>query len=188
MSGRPAVFLDRDGTIIVEKHYLADPAGVELIPGAAEALARLARAGYALVLITNQSGIARGLYARTDFERVQQRVEALLLEQGVRLDGVYHCPHHPDFDGPCECRKPAPGLFRRAADELGLDLSGSACVGDRLSDLEAALAFGARALLVLTGHGERERRGGWPGLEVVADLGAAADRILDQRLPAGVDR
>src|SRR5690606_21848860 len=133
--GRPAVFLDRDGTIVVERNYLADPARVELVPGAAAALRALAEAGYALVVVTNQSGIARGLYGEGEFRAVQRRIEELLAREGIRLDGVYHCPHHPDYTGPCECRKPAVGLYLRAARELGLDLSRSVCIGDRLKDV-----------------------------------------------------
>ena len=178
MSGRPAVFVDRDGTLIVEKHYLSDPAEVELIAGAGEALRRLAEAGYALVVITNQSGIARGRFTAADYERVQQRVRELLAAQGVRLDGVYYCPHHPDFTGPCDCRKPGLELYQRAARDLGLDLERSICVGDRIADVEPARRFRGRAVLVRTGYGAGEAARGWPQLEIVADMRAAADLIL----------
>ncbi|HEX7239268.1 MAG TPA: HAD-IIIA family hydrolase, partial [Longimicrobiaceae bacterium] len=103
---RPAVFLDRDGTVIHDAHYLADPEGVRLLPGAAEAVARLNRAGVPVVLVTNQSGIGRGLFSEADFRAVQDRVEALLAAGGARIDAVYHCPHAPDADPPCDCRKP----------------------------------------------------------------------------------
>src|SRR5512138_987740 len=94
---KPAAFIDRDGTLIVERCYLADPAAVELLPGTAEAIRHLQRAGYAVVLVTNQSGIARGYYSLADYHAVQDRVAELLLADGIVLDGVYYCPHHPDF-------------------------------------------------------------------------------------------
>src|SRR5690606_8900051 len=102
---RAAVFLDRDGTIIEEAHYLADPDKVVLVPGAVEALRSLRASGWLLVVVTNQSGIARGLYSEQDFRAVQHRLETLLEAGGVSLDRVLFCPHHPDFDGACECRK-----------------------------------------------------------------------------------
>ncbi len=177
--GRPAVFLDRDGTIIVERYYLADPAGVELVPGAAAALRSLAAAGYALVVVTNQSGIARGLYGEEEFRAVQRRVEELLERGGIRFDAVYHCPHHPDYTGPCECRKPALGLYRRAARELGLDLSRSVCIGDRLKDVLPAQELGcAAAVLVRTGYGEEQAPDAPEWVRIEADLPAAARAVL----------
>lgn len=177
--GRPAVFLDRDGTIIVERYYLADPAGVELVPGAAAALRSLAAAGYALVVVTNQSGIARGLYGEEEFRAVQRRVEELLERGGIRFDAVYHCPHHPDYTGPCECRKPALGLYRRAARELGLDLSRSVCIGDRLKDVLPAQELGcAAAVLVRTGYGEEQAPDAPEWVRIEADLRAAARAVL----------
>ncbi len=146
--GRPAVFLDRDGTVIEDRDYLSDPAGVRLLPGAARGMRRLADAGYALVIATNQSGIARGLFGEADYRAVRARLDELLAAAGVRLAGTYHCPHHPDFTGPCACRKPAPGMFLRAARELGLDLARSVLVGDRVRDVAPAADLGARAILV----------------------------------------
>ena len=177
--GRPAVFLDRDGTIVVERNYLADPARVELVPGAAAALRALAEAGDALVVVTNQSGIARGLYGEGEFSAVQRRIEELLAREGIRLDGVYHCPHHPDYTGPCECRKPAVGLYLRAARELGLDLSRSVCIGDRLKDVLPARQLGcAAAILVRTGYGEGEAPNAPEWVRIEADLQAAARAVL----------
>ena len=185
MSGaRPAVFLDRDGTLIVEREYLADPAGVELLPGATAALRRLRAAGFAIVLISNQSGIARGLFGVPDFEAVQARLASVLRTQGLELDAVYYCPHHPEHGPPCECRKPATGLFRKAAAELVLDLPSSAFVGDRLSDVEPALTLGGRALLVRTGYGAALAATAPAWVEVVNDLEEAADRILAGPTPA----
>jgi len=175
---RPAAFIDRDGTLIVERHYLADPAGVVLVPGATEALRRLQAAGYALVLVTNQSGIARGFYSLADFQAVQQRLAAVLEAQGVTLDAVYYCPHHPDFGPPCDCRKPGLGMFQRAAAELNLDLAASLYIGDRLKDVEPAEALGGRALLVLTGYGMDHRQHAAASVEIVSDLAAAVERVL----------
>lgn len=176
---RPAVFLDRDGTLVVERYYLADPDRVELVPGAAAALRALAAAGYALVVVTNQSGIARGLYGEAEYRAVQRRIEELLEREDVRLDAVYHCPHHPDYTGPCECRKPETGLFRRAARELGLDLGRSICVGDRLKDVLPARELGCAAgILVRTGYGEEQSRDAPDWVEIAPDLPAAARAVL----------
>ena len=123
MSVRRAVFLDRDGTIIEDIGYLAAAADVRLLPGAAAAIARLNAAGLAVVVVTNQSGIARGLLDEAAYAATARRLDDLLAAQGARLDAHYHCPHHPEFTGPCECRKPGPLLYRRAAEELGIDLS-----------------------------------------------------------------
>jgi D-glycero-D-manno-heptose 1,7-bisphosphate phosphatase len=183
---KPAVFVDRDGTIVVERYYLADPDDVELVPGAVRALAELAAAGYALVVVTNQSGIARGLYDDAAFHAVQRRVEELLAAEGVHLDAVFYCPHHPDFTGPCDCRKPGTALFRRAAAELGLDLARSFFVGDRLKDVVPAFELGGRAVLVRTGYGAEHEAAAGPDVVVVDDLAAAAALVLRQ--PDGASR
>jgi histidinol-phosphate phosphatase family protein len=183
---RAAVFLDRDGTIIVDRHYLGDAEGVELLPGAGQAIRDLNRAGLPVILVTNQSGIGRGFFSSADFEAVQRRLVDLLNSHGAHLDAVYHCPHAPDHQPPCSCRKPEPGLFLRAAREHGIDLKASFFVGDRPRDVEAAGRFGARAYLV----GEEPVRGpdepaehpqhqlGVPRLGTLADAVAA---ILRQR-------
>lgn len=177
----PAAFLDRDGTLIVERNYLADPAGVEFVPGAVEALKRLQDAGLLLVIVTNQSGIARGLYSEADFRAVQERIEDILAGEGVRIDATYYCPHHPDFTGPCSCRKPGPGMYRQAEADLGADLAASFYVGDRGKDVEPATIFGGTGILVLTGYGAVERDGVPEGTLVVPDLPAAAAEIVRRR-------
>jgi len=145
----PAVFLDRDGTIIRDHHYIGNPGQVELIPGAASAVRRLNDAGLPVVIVTNQSGIARGLLTEADYERVRDRAEALLGEFGARIDASYMCPHHPDFtEKPCACRKPGTLLFRRAATDLDLDLSRSWYIGDRGRDVIPARELGGRGILV----------------------------------------
>ncbi len=183
--GRPAAFLDRDGTIIREREYLSDPQGVELLPGAVQGLRRLQEAGYVLVVVSNQSGIARGLYAEADYVAVQREMVRRLGDADVAIAGSYHCPHHPEFTGPCECRKPRPGLFERAARELGLDLARSVFIGDRLRDISAASRWGARAILVTTGYGREEGREAPQEVQVVRDLQVAAEAVLAR--PGGVD-
>ncbi len=145
---RPALFIDRDGTLIRDEHYLKDPARVVLQPAAVELLRTFRDAGFALVVITNQSGIARGLLTEQDYEQVRMRLDQLLGASGVKLDLSLHCPHHPDHGGPCECRKPGTLLFERARDLLGLDLKRSTFVGDRWRDVAPAVVFGAHGVLV----------------------------------------
>ncbi|HEX4627230.1 MAG TPA: HAD family hydrolase, partial [Gemmatimonadales bacterium] len=152
---RRAVFLDRDGTIIDDPPpgYLHEPDEVRLLPGAAQAIRRLNDAGWLVLTVSNQSGIARGLHDAAAYDAVQRRLVGLLAAHGAHLDGAYYCPHHPDITGPCECRKPGVKLFRDARTALGLDLAASYWVGDRLSDVEPARLLGGRALLVETGRG-----------------------------------
>jgi D-glycero-D-manno-heptose 1,7-bisphosphate phosphatase len=151
---------------------------VELLPGAAEGLAALAAAGFAVVIITNQSGIARGYFDEAAYRAVQDRVEAELARRGAPVLASYHCPHHPDYTGPCDCRKPRDALFRLAAREHGLDLGASACVGDRLRDVEPARSVGAVAVLVRTGYGDEEAGDAPEWVTVVADLAVAAGTII----------
>ena len=178
---RPAVFLDRDGTVIDEVGHLGEPERVVILPGVPAALARLADAGYALVMITNQAGVARGYFTEVEVEAVNARTGELLQAEGVRLDRWYHCPHHPDFTGACDCRKPLPGMLLRAAEELDLDLSRSWMIGDHPSDAEAGQAAGARSIMVRTGHGmlPGANHGPPPGVTVVDDLPAAVGLILE---------
>lgn len=141
---RRALFLDRDGTLIVDVGYPRDPDAVVLLPGAAEAL-RAVPADVALVIVSNQSGLARGRITLDEAAAVAARVEALFAADGVRFAGAYHCPHGPD-DG-CACRKPAPGMLLQAARDLDLELAASIMVGDKPSDVEAGRAAGCAASL-----------------------------------------
>lgn len=143
-----AALLDRDGTIIVDHHYLNDPTRVELLPGAAEAIRRLAAAGIPSIVCTNQSGIARGTITLEQYRAVRQRVDALLAEQGAALLDTFSCPHHPDVTGPCPCRKPETGLYERAAALHGLDLSRCLYAGDRYRDVAACTVFKGRGIFV----------------------------------------
>jgi D-glycero-D-manno-heptose 1,7-bisphosphate phosphatase len=174
------VFLDRDGTVVEERDYLSDPAQVQLLPGAAAAIRRLRDAGFAVVIVTNQSGIARGLYGEDAYRAVQGRLKELLERGGAAVDASYHCPHHPDFSGPCACRKPGPALYGMAATDLGISLERSWFVGDKVSDVQGAARFGGRAILVRTGYGRQEEARLPPGVPAVANLAAAAALILSE--------
>ena len=147
---RRAAFLDRDGTLIEDRHYLGDPSGVVLVGGAAAAVRRLNEAGVPAVVITNQSGIARGYFTEADYARVEQRVHELFAAEGARIEATYHCPHHPEVSGACECRKPGTLLYERAARALALDPARSLFVGDRWRDVVPGLRLGGYAVLVVT--------------------------------------
>lgn len=151
---RPAIFLDRDGTLNVEKHYLRSPEEVQLIAGVPEALIALRAAGYTLIIITNQSGVARGYFSTETLEEIHVRLRAALSAEGAAVDGIYVCPHHPD-DG-CTCRKPGSALYLRAAQEHNLDLSRSLMIGDKDTDLLAAKNLGMPSILVRTGYGPEQ--------------------------------
>lgn len=173
---RRFVLLDRDGTIITERHYLADPAGVELLPGAVAGLRRMTALGLGLVVITNQSGIARGFFDVPQLERIHARLSDLLRHEGVDLDGIYWCPHRPEEA--CDCRKPDVALPLMAAGELGFQPEGAFVIGDKDCDIEMGRRLGATTFLVLTGYGQQtattmRTQPAW----VVADLDEAADRI-----------
>jgi D-glycero-D-manno-heptose 1,7-bisphosphate phosphatase len=173
---RRFVVLDRDGTLIVEKHYLSDPDAVELIEGAGAALRRLAALGLGLVVVTNQSGVGRGLFSHERLAEVHGRLEVLLAAEGVRLAGIYFCPHHPDLG--CACRKPRTALLERAARDLGFELRRAFVVGDLASDVDLGRAVGATTVLVRTGHGTREIAAGVVRPDhVVGDLAEAAELI-----------
>jgi len=186
-----AVFLDRDGTITEEIGYVRDLAGFRLMKDSAEAVRLLNGQGVKTLVVTNQSGVARGYYDENQVRRVNQRLLDLLAEQGGRLDGVYYCPHHPiegegPFTYPCGCRKPEPGLLYQAEMEHSVRLSQSYVVGDKMTDVELARRVGASGVLVLTGYGrgelERHRAAGRPEPDHVAeDLLSAVRWILERR-------
>jgi D-glycero-D-manno-heptose 1,7-bisphosphate phosphatase len=182
--GHRAAFLDRDGTIVEDPGFLHEPGKVKLLPGAADGIRRLNESGYLVVVISNQSGIARGLYTVADYAAVQRRLGELLTAHGAHLDGSYFCPHHPQFPGSlgpaeCDCRKPGPKLFLDAQDALDIDFTRSWWVGDRLSDVQPALSLGGHGILVATGEGNlHQGQARALGVMVVADLAHAADEIL----------
>ncbi len=181
MAARPAVFIDRDGTLNEEVGYLHRPEDVVLVPGAAGALARLNALGIPVVVVTNQSGIGKGRYGWDEFNAVMERIAELLASEGARMDGIYAAPHHErgkgDYAHPDHPdRKPNPGMLVRAAEEHRLDLSRSWMIGDKALDLEAGKNAGCRSALVRTGYGSQVDGAGAD--LVAADLAEAIDRIL----------
>jgi len=185
---RKAVFLDRDGTINVEKNYLHRIEDFEFIPNAPQAIRRLKDAGFLIVVVTNQSGVARGYFSVREVEILHKHMQQELQKVGAAIDAFYLCPHHPDegvgeFRVECDCRKGRPGMLLQAAAEHSIDLAASFMLGDKRADLEAGRAAGCPSLLVLTGYGQRELAEGAGDLAtaVVDDLSAAADYILNER-------
>jgi D-glycero-D-manno-heptose 1,7-bisphosphate phosphatase len=155
--GERAVFLDKDGTLIEDVPYNVRPEQIRLLPGGAEGLRRLHAAGYRLIVVSNQSGVAHGYFAEEALAGVERRLRQLLAEAGVPLAGFYYCPHHPDgsvaaYRVACACRKPEPGLLLRAAREHGIDLARSWLIGDILNDVEAGRRAGCRTILLDNGH------------------------------------
>jgi D-glycero-D-manno-heptose 1,7-bisphosphate phosphatase len=177
----PAVFLDRDGTLIAERHYLHTPEEVEFIPGTAAALRSLQEAGFLLFIVTNQSGVGRGFFTLADVDRVHSHMEAELAAEDVTFDGFYVAPEAPDQ--PSRGRKPSPAFLLQAAEEHGLDLARSYIVGDKLIDLQTGWNAGcAASLLVRTGYGaltEKEQASELRDAVVVDDLPHACRWILD---------
>jgi D-glycero-D-manno-heptose 1,7-bisphosphate phosphatase len=181
--GRPAVFFDRDGVINENQDggYIQSWESFRFLPGAVESIAAIHRAGYAVVIVTNQAGIGRGYMTATTLEQIHTRMIAAIRAGGGQVDAVLYCPHLPESG--CACRKPQPGMLRQAASRLGLDLQRSVLIGDHLTDLQAGLAAGCRTILVLTGRGhassETVRRDPrFAGAAVVANLPAAVGLIL----------
>jgi histidinol-phosphate phosphatase family protein len=177
-NGKPLLLLDRDGTLITEQDYLKDPRKVRFLRGSLEGLQRLARAGFKMVVVSNQSGVGRGLMTEKDVHRVTRRFKQLLRAKGVRMARIYWCSHHPDAG--CDCRKPELGLVRKAARELGISLKGSISVGDKWSDVALGQKTGGKGILVRTGHGRdalREKHDKQADY-IAPDFKAAANWIL----------
>ena len=180
-------FLDRDGTIIEEANYLFRPEQLRLIPGAAEGIALARKNGYRIIVISNQSGIARGYFTMEDLLRVEKTLGEMLEEKGAKIDSWYYCPHHekgiiPRYTKKCSCRKPLPGLVLQAAQELKIDLKRSALVGDKLSDVECAVNAGIpHYAQVTTGHGSEEKeKGTFPGMIRETSLLPAIEKLLKE--------
>jgi D-glycero-D-manno-heptose 1,7-bisphosphate phosphatase len=177
---RPAVFLDRDGTILDELGYLTPDSTIHIYPFSVDAIRLLARGGYAVVIITNQGGIGLGLYDHAFVDRTHSMLNAKFREAGAEVAGWYYCPHHPEAVVPdlkcvCECRKPATGLVTAAAKDLDLDLSASWVVGDQWRDIDVAHRTGGRSVLVRTGYG-RGLEAKWP--EHIARPTHVADNLM----------
>jgi D-glycero-D-manno-heptose 1,7-bisphosphate phosphatase len=183
----PAIFLDRDGTIIREAEYLADPAGVELLPGVVEGLRALRAAGFLLIVVSNQSGVARGYFTEETVKKINQRLRDLLAREQADVDAVYYCPHYAKgnvtaYAIECECRKPKPGLILTAQKEWDIDLAHSWVVGDKDADVLLGKNAGTKTALVLTGYGEKTRAAGFvqgqePDL-ISPNLGSAAQAVV----------
>jgi D-glycero-alpha-D-manno-heptose 1-phosphate guanylyltransferase len=167
---RPFILLDRDGTLIEERHYLSDPGGVALLPGVVDGLRALRAEGFALVVATNQAGVGRGLFSEEQVAAVHARLSELLAARGAGLDGIFYCPHHPEAG--CDCRKPATGLARQAAVALGPGASPVAVVGDKRCDIDLARALGVPGILVTTGYGASE-------LAAAAEPDYVVDSLID---------
>jgi D,D-heptose 1,7-bisphosphate phosphatase len=185
---RPAVFLDRDGTLNVEANGLSSPAQLELIPGAAAAVRSLNRAGFLAVVVTNQAMVARGDCSEDDLEQIHDKLESLLGEQGAYLDAIYYCPHHPDrgvagerpeLKIECNCRKPGTGMIERAASDFSIRMEDSWMIGDTTVDLQTAQNAGIRSILVRTGYAGRDGR--WPARPdfEFADIRAAVEFVTE---------
>ena len=172
------VLLDRDGTIMYDKHYLHDPDGVELLPGAVEGLRRLADLGFKFAVLTNQSGVGRGYFDEAAVHACNERLSELLAPHGVRIEAYFYCPHTPDDE--CGCRKPETGLMAQAAQALGFDPKRSWMIGDKTADMGVGRNSGARTILVRTGKGaEHEARCREWTDHVADDLRGAADVIAE---------
>ncbi len=195
----PALFIDRDGTLVEARHYPSRPEDLVLYPGIGPGLRLLQGAGWKLVVITNQSGIARGLFTEDDLGRMHDHLRAELAAQGVTIDAIFHCPHHPegtvaDLAISCGCRKPRPGMLLAAANQLGIDLAASWMLGDILDDIEAGTRAGCRTVLVDIGTESpptfpnrrptavaRDTAHALAIVAAAAGLGPAPDRYLPSR-------
>lgn len=180
---RRAVVLDRDGTINVERAYLADPAQVELLAGVAEGLRHLDRLGLQLIVVTNQSGVGRGYFTAATLDRIHDRLAECLAAEGVRLSGIYVCPHVPG-DG-CRCRKPGPALLELAARERDFDPRDAFVIGDKASDIELGRRAGSTTLLVRTGYGAATAAAGEAAADHVVDDLRAAARVIEGLIASG---
>ena len=185
MVKRRAVFLDRDGTINVEREFLHRPAEFEFIPGAPQAIRLLNDAGFLVIVVTNQSGVARGYYEESAISSLHRHLDAELARFGAAIDGYYFCPHHPEYGTDnhtkfCVCRKPRAGMLLQAANDFSLDLASSYLIGDKLADVEAGLNAGCHPILVRTGYGAAESAKLPPDIPVYDDLLTAVRAIIDE--------
>jgi len=185
MVKRSAVFLDRDGTINVEREFIHRIEDFEFIPGAPQAIRLLKAAGFMVIVVTNQSGVARGYYDEAAIDLLHRHMDAELAGFGAVIDAYYFCPHHPEhgtgkYRKQCGCRKPLAGMLYQAAEDFSLDLTTSYIIGDRLADVEAGLNAGCIPLLVRTGYGADESIKLQPDIPVYDDLLSAARAIVDK--------
>lgn len=153
-----AIFLDRDGVINKEVSHLSDPKDFKFIKGSIEALKLLKQKGFLLIIITNQAGIARGLFTEEILKTIHYKMIKILKQNTIKLDDIYYCPHHPEFTGSCDCRKPNPGMILKAQLKYHIDLTNSYMVGDTLNDIQTGRAVRCKTVLVLTGYGKEEQK------------------------------
>ena len=175
-----AVFLDRDGTVMEDAHYIKSPDQVRLIPGAAAAVKRINDANVPAIVITNQSGIARGIFTLDDYEAVRQHFESLLEAEGAHIDASYFCPHHPTKTGACDCRKPGTAMFESAIRDFKLNPKNVAYIGDRWRDVGASKTLGGRGIMI-TSHmttDEDRRKAQEDGIETAASLADAVEMLF----------
>lgn len=158
ITNNKAIFLDRDGVINEEVSYLSNLDDFQLIEGSTEALRILKDLGYFLIVITNQAGIARGYFTEDTLKEIHNKMAQILKQNNIELDDIFYCPHHPDFTGACNCRKPNPGMILQAKDKYNINLRESFMVGDTLNDIETGLAADCQTVLVLTGYGIEEKK------------------------------
>ncbi|MFM2485872.1 D-glycero-beta-D-manno-heptose 1,7-bisphosphate 7-phosphatase [Celerinatantimonas yamalensis] len=183
MAKQPAIFLDRDGVINEDGNYVGCVDDFHFIEGSIEAMQAFKKAGWLVVVVTNQSGIARGVFSEADFLALTEWMDWSLVDRGVTLDGIYYCPHHPDYGGEdyqqvCDCRKPNPGMFMQAAEELDIDLEQSWMVGDKESDLLAAKRAGVQHRLLVRSGEAISSSTEELAEQVIANLAAASEIIL----------
>lgn len=188
---KKAVFIDKDGTLIYDIPYNIDPSRITLYPDAGRALQQLQRAGYRILVISNQSGVAHGFFQEPALEAVTDQLRQLLQPFDVAIDGVYYCPHHPDGSVPgyavsCSCRKPQPGLLQQAAHEHGINLAASWMIGDILNDVEAGNRAGCRTILLDNGHETEWRSGPYRQPTHTVESWAEAVEVISHRLVNGV--
>jgi D-glycero-D-manno-heptose 1,7-bisphosphate phosphatase len=185
------VFLDRDGTINYDTHYLNDPDNARILKGVTSALRRLKKAGFLLIIISNQSGIARGYIKESALKKINSKITAMLLEKGIKIDRLYYCPHHKDgkiakYRMECDCRKPGPGMILNARRDFDIDLENSFMVGDMEADIGAGKNAGLKgSVLVLTGHGmetfKKKKELKYKPDYIAKNLNEAASWILKKR-------
>lgn len=176
---RSCVFFDRDGTLMEDRNYLSDPDGVVLFPDTIPSLKKIAEAGFLMIIVSNQSGIGRGYFTEVELEKVNKRLEDLLVGGGVKLDAFYCCPH-VDEDC-CDCRKPKSGLILKACEDFDIDLKSSYVVGDKIRDIMTGLNVGTNAILVTTGYGTNEVEKLPKGVPFVSNLSEVADMICKKK-------
>ena len=178
-----AVFLDRDGTINVEKNYLHKIEDWEWTPRAIEAIKLINEAGYLAIVVSNQAGIARGYYTEKDVELLHRQVDAMLAVHGAHIDAYYYCPHHTDVGEirDCVCRKPKPGMLTQAQQDWNIDLESSFMIGDKLIDAEAAMRVGVAPIVVMTGYGKAESQAASEQIKLSENLLEAVSAILNNK-------